>query len=223
MCQSARVLPLISALAVLTAVLAVADWGAVARGRKDVETWCKPATLALLVATVVVAGALGHAAGVWLVAALLLGLVGDVALLDDTVERRFVAGLAAFLVGHLCFVVCFLVLGVGSSWWLVGGAVVVIAAFTIARDVLPAAAEEGGRALGFAVATYMAVIGAMTVTGWATGSVWIAVGSAVFVCSDTILALNKFVAPIARARPAIMVTYHVGQALIATGVLVALH
>lgn len=210
---------LTTALAVVTAVVAVADWAAVARGRKDLETWLKPATLALLIATVVAAGALHHTAGAWLVVALVLGMIGDIALLDDAVEWRFVAGLAAFLVGHLGYVVCFTRVGLEHSGWWVVGALVVLAAFVIARGVLPAAAREGGVGLGIAVATYMAVIAAMTVTGWATASPWIAAGAAVFVCSDTTLALNKFVRPLSWAGPAIMVTYHVGQALIAVGVL----
>lgn len=210
---------LISVLGALTGVVAVADWTVVARGRKDLETWLKPATLVLLIATVIVAGALEHTAGDWLVLALVLGLLGDIALLDDTVEWRFVVGLFDFLVGHLAYVVCFVVLGLENSWWWAAGAVVVAIAFVVARRVLPAAAAEGGLGLGIAVATYMGVIGAMTITGWATASLWIAVGTAVFVCSDTTLALNKFVRPLSWARPAIMVTYHVGQALIAAGVL----
>ncbi|HJQ06884.1 MAG TPA: lysoplasmalogenase [Nocardioides sp.] len=211
---------LTTVLAVVTAVVAVADWIAVARSRKDVETWLKPATLALLIGTVIAAGALDHSAGVWLVIALVLGMIGDIALLDDTVEWRFIAGLAAFLVGHLGYVVCFARVGLENSGWWVVGAVVVLVAFVVARGVLPAAVREGGPGLGIAVATYMAVIAAMTITGWATASLWIAVGAAIFVCSDTTLALNKFVRPLSWARPTIMVTYHVGQALIAAGVLV---
>lgn len=207
------------ALVFLTAVVAVADWIAVARARKDLETWFKPATLALMIAAVVAAGALHHAAGAWLVVALVLGMIGDIALLDDAVEWRFVAGLAAFLVGHLAYVVCFVRVGLESSGWWVVGAAVVLVAFVVARGVLPAAVREGGPGLGVAVAAYMGVIGAMTITGWATASLWIAGGTAVFVCSDTTLALNKFVRPLSWARPAIMVTYHVGQGLIAAGVL----
>lgn len=208
---------LTTALAVVTAVVAVADWVAVARGRKDVETWLKPATLALLIATVVAAGALHHTAGGWLVLALVLGMIGDVALLDDTVEWRFVAGLAAFLVGHLAYVVCFLELGI-SRWFWIGGAVVLMALAT-GREVLPATYREGGLALATPVAVYMAVIGAMTLFGTGTASFLIGLGCVVFVTSDTTLAYNKFVRPLSWARPVIMVTYHVGQALIAAGVL----
>ena len=43
----------------------------------------------------------------------------------------------------------------------------------------------------------------------------------VFVASDSILSVNRFVRPLPQARLAIMVTYHVGQALIVAGVLAA--
>ena len=221
MCHAAHVLNLTFVLAVLTAVVAVADWGAVARGRKDLETWLKPATLVLLIGTVVAAGALGHSAGVWLVAALVLGLVGDVALLDDTVEWRFIAGLAAFLVGHLAYVVCFLGIGTDGGWWLYVGAALLGVALGVGRvsAILAGARRDGGVRLVVPVVVYMLVITAMTISGWETESWWIAIGSSVFVASDTILANNKFVKPLSWARPAIMVTYHVGQALIAVGVL----
>ncbi len=41
----------------------------------------------------------------------------------------------------------------------------------------------------------------------------------VFVASDAMLAVNRFVRPLPGARVLIMVTYHVGQALMAVGVL----
>jgi len=210
---------LIGLLAVLTAVVAVLDWSAVVAGRRDRETWLKPGTLVLLIATVVAAGAPDHRAGVWLVVALAFGLLGDIALLDDTVERRFLAGLAAFLVGHLSYVVCFVALGLATGWWLAAGAGVMVVALVVGNGVLPATFRSGGLALAGPVAAYMCVIGAMTITGWLTHDGWIAIGATVFVASDSILAINKFVRPLAWARPAIMVTYHVGQALIAIGVL----
>jgi uncharacterized membrane protein YhhN len=44
-------------------------------------------------------------------------------------------------------------------------------------------------------------------------------GATVFVASDTTLAVNRFVRPLPRADVVVMVTYHVGQALIVLGVL----
>ena len=69
------------------------------------------------------------------------------------------------------------------------------------------------------VAAYMGVIGAMGVTGWATGRFRVGLGTALFVTSDTLLALNRFVAARAHARLAVMVTYHLAQVLIVVGLL----
>lgn len=211
---------MILALAGATGLLAVVDWYAVIRGRRGLERWAKPATLLAMTATAIAAGAVDHTAGRWLVVALLLGTVGDVALLGRGV-RRFVAGLAAFLLGHLAYLACFVALGVAESWWVVGGAAVVVLSIVAARDVLPGARRAGGPGLAGAVAAYMTVIGAMTVTGWATGQPLVALGTAVFVVSDTTLALDRFVEERPWARPVVMVTYHAGQALIAAGVLIA--
>ena len=46
-----------------------------------------------------------------------------------------------------------------------------------------------------------------------------AAGATVFVASDAILSVNRFVRPVPHARLVLMVTYHVGQALIVAGVL----
>ena len=67
----------------------------------------------------------------------------------------------------------------------------------------------------------MAVIGAMLVTAWLTGEPLVAAGATVFVASDAVLSVNRFLRPLPHARLAIMVTYHVGQALIVLGVLAA--
>jgi uncharacterized membrane protein YhhN len=209
------------ALGALAAILALTDWYTVAVGRRRIEAWAKPATMLLVTAATLSAGAFDQPAGRWLVAALLLGLVGDVALLGDDASR-FVVGLVAFMLGHLAYIVCFIALGVSDGWWMVGGSAVVIVALVAGRGILPGAARTGGRGLASAVATYMAVIGAMTITGWATGAPLVAVGTMTFVASDLTLALARFVPPPRSwGRVVVMVTYHLGQALIAAGVLLA--
>ena len=65
----------------------------------------------------------------------------------------------------------------------------------------------------------MAVIGAMLVVAWLTGEPLVAAGATVFVASDAILSVNRFVRPVPHGRLLLMVAYHVGQALIVAGVL----
>jgi uncharacterized membrane protein YhhN len=204
----------------LPAALALVDWYAVARDDRRTETWAKPATLVALIAVALLLGATETSAGLWLLAALALGLVGDVFLLGDT-DTRFRLGLAAFLVGHLAFVVSFLQLGLDQPSWLWVAWLVLFACLVATRRVVPATFLRGGRALAFPVAVYTVVIGAMLIVAFDTGEPLIAVGAAVFATSDSILAVNKFVSPRPWAPVAVMVTYHLGQALIVAGLLAA--
>jgi len=204
----------------LPAALALVDWYAVARDDRRTETWAKPATLVALIAVALLLGATGTSAGLWLLVALALGLIGDVFLLGDT-DTRFRLGLAAFLVGHLAFVVSFLQLGLDQPSWLWVAWLVLFACLVATRRVVPATFLRGGRALALPVAVYTVVIGAMLIVAFDTGEPLIAVGAAVFATSDSILAVNKFVSPRPWAPVAVMVTYHLGQALIVAGVLAA--
>lgn len=204
--------------AIVTAGLFAADWWAVGHDRHDVERRAKPAAMVGLVAVALLAGATDSTAGRWLVLALLLGLVGDVFLLEDT-PTRFVGGLAAFLVGHLAYVASFVAVGLDRPvlGWL--GALVLVAALVVGRRILPGAVADGGAGLGVAVAVYMVVIGAMAVTGWATGRPLVGLGASLFVVSDTVLAMGRFVRSRRWTSLVVIVTYHLAQALIVAGLL----
>ena len=203
------------------AVAAPLDWWSVAvRGRRR-EWVLKPLVLALLIVTAWLLGASESTAGWWLLAALGLSLAGDIALLSES-DPRFVVGLASFLVAHLAFVVAFAHLGMPrADLGLVGLALVVVMAVVVGRRVVPAARAEGGPALAGAVAAYMTVIGAMVVTAWATGQLLLALGATVFMVSDAVLALDRFVRVRRFGSLAVMVTYHLGQVLIVLGLLSA--
>ena len=205
---------------VLPACFALVDWYAVAREDRRTETWAKPLVLSSLLVVAVVLGATSSTAGVWLLVALVFGLLGDVALLSDSLPR-FRAGVAAFLVGHLAYVACFASLGLPMPVWSWAGLVVLAAALFATRGVVPATQRLEGPALSVPVAVYSAVIGAMLLCAWFTGVPLVALGASVFVVSDAVLSIDRFVRPIPHARLILMVTYHVGQALIVAGVLAA--
>jgi uncharacterized membrane protein YhhN len=205
---------------ILPGCFALVDWYAVARGDRRTETWAKPLVLSSLVVAAVALGATGTAAGTWLLVALVFGLLGDVALLSDSLPR-FRAGVWAFLVGHLAYLVCFAALGLTMPAWSWFGPAVLAAALFATRGVVPGAHRLAGRALSVPVAIYSVVIGAMLLFAWFTGEPLVALGATVFVASDATLAVNRFVRPVPHARLVLMVTYHVGQALIVAGVLAA--
>ena len=208
------------AIWVLPACFALVDWYAVARGDRRTEVWAKPLVLTSLIVAAVVLGATETAAGIWLLLALVFGLLGDVALLSDSLPR-FRAGVLAFLIGHLAYLVCFASLGLTMPAWSWAGLAVLAVALWATRDVVPATHRLGGLSLSVPVAVYSVVIGAMLLFAWFTGVPLVALGATVFVVSDATLSINRFVRPIPHAHLILMVTYHVGQALIVAGVLTA--
>lgn len=201
------------------AVAAPLDWWAVAvRGRRR-EWVLKPLVLVLLGVAAWAMGASESTAGWWLLAALGLSLAGDVALLSDS-EPRFIVGLGSFLAAHVALVVAFSHLGMPrADLGLVGLALVVTMVAVVGRRVVPATRAAGGAVLAGAVAAYMGVIGAMVVAAWATGHLLVALGATVFMVSDAVLALDRFVRARRFGPLTVIVTYHLGQVLIVLGVL----
>jgi uncharacterized membrane protein YhhN len=220
-------------------LLAVVDWLAVWRGGRwglAVERVAKPAVmLALLVAAV---GAHAwtpeaEAARPWLVLALTASLAGDVLLLPP---GRFVAGLAAFLLAHLAYLVAFLQLPPEGAWLALGVIAALALASTVGLRIVRAARGVG---LGSAVLAYIVAICLMAVAATRTGSPPAIAGAWLFAASDAMLAWRLLVAPApaldGRApaaaaagrragggvpRVAAMATYHVGQILLVLALLV---
>jgi uncharacterized membrane protein YhhN len=208
----------VSLVWVLPAVLALVEWYAVWRRDRRTQTWAKPAVLVSLIVAAVALGATGDAAGIWLLVALTFGLAGDVFLLGES-DTRFRLGLAAFLVGHLAYVLCFATLGLDPQDWNYLSFLVLGACLLATRQVAASTYLRGGLALAVPVGLYTVVIGAMVIYAFTTGVPLIAVGASVFAVSDTVLARDRFVRPWDGAQLLVMVTYHVGQALIVAGVL----
>lgn len=202
----------------LPAVLALVEWYAVWRRDRRTQTWAKPAVLVALIVTALVLGATDDAAGIWLLVALVFGLGGDVFLLGDS-DTRFRLGLASFLVGHLAYVASFIALGLDPQGWNYLSFLVLGGCLLATRQVAASTYLRGGLALAVPVGVYTVVIGAMVIYAFTTGVPLIAVGATVFAVSDTVLARDRFVRPWDRAQLLVMVTYHVGQALIVAGVL----
>lgn len=204
-------------LLALAAVAAIVDWWAVATDRDLVERVAKPATMLLLVG---VAATWGDAPGdvrTWLVIGAVFGVVGDVALLGAG-GTAFMVGLLAFAAGHLAYAGAALTLGIDAVWT-VPGAVVMIAllGYRFLTRTVAGARRVGGTGLAGAVVFYAAVIAAMVIATWGTGIVLAAAGATAFAVSDWVLGHRRFAGPLPGGRLAIMVPYHVGQALLILG------
>jgi len=213
----------------VAAASAVVDWAAVARSARRIEYAAKPAVLvALTLAAAVLPAAhtdLLHRKW-WFVAALACSLAGDVLLMLP--KDRFVGGLSAFLAGHVLFIVGLLQppsppgsppFAFSAAGLAVAGVVVAGAAAWPAVLIFRALLRDGHRALTAPVAVYLVAIGTMAVLAANVGVPAATAGAALFVVSDTVLALNRFVRPIRHGDIAVHATYHLAQMLLVVSLL----
>ena len=193
------------------AVLAVTDWRAVARGPagKPVEYVCKPGVMVALIAVALAVHPAVDGRRPWIVLALLLCLAGDVFLMLPA--DLFVAGLAAFLLGHLAYTVAFHVHG-GSPRATLVAALVVLLLDVGAGPPIVRAVRDRSPDLLVPVLAYVVVISAMATSALASGSALAGAGALRFLESDGTLAWNRFVQPFRLAPLAVIVTYHLAQA-----------
>ena len=155
-----------------------------------------------------------------LTVAMAAALAGDVLLLN---ESWFLFGLLAFLVTHLTYLALF---RRGVGWFpsrLALAAILAVAAAVTAWEfprlpsglVVPVAVYTGVIALMVAQASGRAV-------ALGTQDAWlVASGAALFMASDTMISINRFVLPFGWSNAAIMATYYAGQILILRHALVA--
>lgn len=193
----------------LAAVVALVDWWSVARDRREVEAVAKPAVMVALIAAATALTPADPTVRTAIVVGLTLGLIGDVLLFYD----QFLAGAAAFLLGHLAYLVAFLLTPLSVPWLVAGAVAVGVLIGTIAGPVVTGARERSAT-VGRVVVVYLIVIGAVLVFGVGTANPWVVAGVVLFTVSDALLAYGRFVAPAPGGRVAVHVTYHVAQALL---------
>ena len=200
------------------AVLAPAHWLSVWRDARRAAVVTKPLALAALVALAWALGAPDSDPGIRVLVALGLALVGDVFLLGSR-PRTFVAGLVAFLLSNLAWILAFVRLGL--TWWpaVVAGVVLLFVLRTAGHRIQLGATREGGPWLGGGTTAYMLVAGALVVTGVGTARPLVAAGAVCFLLSDLVLGLDRFVGSRPRADLVVMVAYHLGQTLMVVGAL----
>ena len=198
----------------VAAILAVVDWVGVVRGDQRLRWVGKPGVMVALIIAALLAQDAPSAVKAWFVVALVLSLIGDVALLLP--EQWFLGGLVAFLLAHLAYVAGMVQLDLHPPW---GAVIVLVAVAVVGRRVLGAVRAEERPLLG-PVILYLVVISAMAIIAWATGQPWLIVAAMLFFTSDATLGWRRFVTP-ARVDPAsasviaplaVMITYHSAQA-----------
>ena len=211
----------------LAFVLAVVNWYAVAREKRILRVVTKPGVmLALLAGFTLAGGWSGH--NYWFGLGLAFSLVGDVLLMLP--PGAFMAGLAAFLVAHILYILGFSQ-GLTFPGWSLLFLIAVLAAadFFIYRRLRRALlARHKGRWMRLPMHFYQIIISLMVITAlmtlwradWSRTGAWLAsLGALCFFASDSLLANNRFVNPIRGGRLLVIITYHIGQAALISGAL----
>jgi uncharacterized membrane protein YhhN len=155
----------------------------------------------------------------FLLLALGASLIGDVLLMLR--GQLFLAGLAAFLLAHLFYIVL-LQRSTGPGRWFPSR--VALAATLLYGAAMVSVLWSGlrGAVLTGAVAAYVVVIALMAAQAIGRAAVLrnraatlVAVGACFFMLSDTLLAINRFVQPLPMVGLWVLGTYYVAQILIA--------
>lgn len=146
---------------------------------------------------------------------IITGLV--VCMIADGVIYWFMAGLITFFIGHIFYIFAFrhvirkpmpkwiaallLLYGVGMAFWIAGSQFL-----------------EGEMILGFAIIAYIAIILTMGWTAIRTRLPLAIIGALLFMFSDSILAIDRFVFSIESRDALVMVTYYGAQLFLAASI-----
>lgn len=189
-----------AAIATLAYLAAVTEgWTAVAYATKPL----------IVVSCLALAPAMPSPMRAWMVTGLLFSLGGDIALMVP--GDYFITGLALFLVAHVCYIRALTL----DGWRVTPGPALVTGGYLVVMVtwLLPSLG-----AMRLPVVIYAGVISLMAwqaleraASRRSAAAVLMACGSALFVASDTTLAVNRFVAPVPMERLLIMGTYALAQ------------
>jgi uncharacterized membrane protein YhhN len=145
----------------------------------------------------------------WIIGGLIAGAVGDVALLGRS-DRAFMAGLVAFLLGHIAYVVAIAQIVPPADWFGPLALVPVLAGGIALAWLWP---HLG--AMKVPVIVYVLTIVSMVVGALAVWHAALTAGAIVFFISDLAVARDKFVASGFTNRAWGLPCYYAGQLLIA--------
>lgn len=182
-----------------------------------------PAAMAKLIASTafialgVRAGALESLFGKLILAGLVFSWCGDM-LLIGTSERNFLAGLVAFLLGHVAYVSAFVAHGYRRSWVLVAAVPITAIAIAVWTWLEPYTAAD----MSIPVRAYIAVISLMVIFAIGTrgsGGTWLIVaGAAMFFLSDLSVAALRLVQTEYATYVLGLPLYYAGQVCLALSV-----
>ena len=214
-------------LLILAVITAVIEWVAVGKRNRKVEYFAKPAVIIFVLAWLILSGSLHQYNLLWFTVGMFFSLLGDVFLLMRREQLGFKLGLSSFLLAQICYIIAFntpLILPGFYSVVLAGPILALVLWFgwRIFRNLN----KKGLRRLSIPVFLYILTIGTMlfSALGVYFGADWkfvpailVGLGALSFTTSDMLLAWNKFIVPIRYGRVLLMITYHLGQIVLAVG------
>ncbi len=169
-----------------------------------------------------------NGAPLWFGIGILLSLTGDIMLMIS-LDRLFLAGLAAFLLAHIAYLVGFNIpIPEISAWGLIMAVVIGLGSARITRLIVASLVSKGQTRMRLPIIVYSAVISFMLLAAmmklvevaWnSNAAILVSVGAFLFYLSDIILAWHKFVAPIQNGRIYNIGAYHLGQIALIAGVI----
>lgn len=179
----------------------MADWIAVATSSRRAEAVLKPLVPgALLLVPLLLQS--------WrLAAALALCLAGDVLLLPQV--DRFRTGLAAFLLAHIAFIAALTAKPLQPSRGILAVPLLVLPVL-----VGPRLLRAVPGALRIPVIVYALALLGLVAVAEMTGGAIAPAGAGLFLVSDTLLAVGRFLGPAPGGRVGVMITYHLAIGLL---------
>lgn len=213
-------------LIILAFIFAGLESLALYKGIRKLEFVVKPGVVICLfiwlTATAGLQGAL-----LWFGIGLLFSLAGDISLMF--IDRFFIVGLVAFLLGHVAYLIGFNTpLPQTTTIWSIGFALMIgLGSVRVLRRIVGSLREKGQNRLVMPVIIYGVVITLMLLAAmltlfrleWdATAALLVSFGAAMFYFSDITLAWHRFVNPIKNGRMLNIGMYHIAQIMIVLGV-----
>jgi uncharacterized membrane protein YhhN len=175
---------------VAVTALVISDYRGITLGRFI----CKPIAAAAFIWLALALGATNTIFGLWMLAALTLCMVGDICLMFEH-DKAFLAGLGAFLCGHLLFAVAFVQLPLNPTGLLLSLVPGLLLMVLVGRWLQPHVPRE----MKIPVALYVIVITGMLLcaglTLGAAPATLIIAGAWGFAASDLAVARRQFVDP----------------------------
>lgn len=201
-------------LAILCALIAIASDMHVIPWPLDVVFG--PLVIACLIGWVAPYAKVQGRFGTVVILALVISMVADFA-----IKFSFIAGLAVFLIAHIVYLVAFIP-KTSPRYFVVPALIYVPAASAIVMTIIPGAREQG---MLWPVVAYVFCVTFMAISLAAAGlrqkGVFVrsAIGGTFFLISDAMIGISTFAHDFPYSGVAILVTYWVAQALIASTLL----